>query len=241
MSDEIALRTLGPKRRLVDRAAEEIEAMIVSRALQPSAKLPSQRELAMHLGVSRTVVREAMSALAAKGFVETRSGVGNTVRQATRDQVVERLSLFLRTHKIGVSFEDLHQVRTILELEVARIAAARISSVELEKLEELCRTMEASIDDPATFASADTSFHFTLAQATRNPLLEILSASVNELLGDYLREVIPMLDVGRDVTPYHRRILDSLLARDPEASRKAMEEHLDQVLRNQMAAMSGDL
>jgi DNA-binding FadR family transcriptional regulator len=111
MESESPFRMIGSKARLVDRVVNEIQGLIVEGKLQPGMKLPPEREFADQIGVSRTVVREAVHVLVTKGLLETRPGVGTTVRQVTREQVVEPLGLLLQAH--DVSIDNLHQVRSI--------------------------------------------------------------------------------------------------------------------------------
>src|SRR3990172_4915905 len=89
-------RSVGIKGGLVDRVVEEIQRVIVNGHLELGMKLPPERELAEELGVSRTVIREAVRILVAKGLLETRPGVGTIVRQVNRDQIVGPLSLLLQ-------------------------------------------------------------------------------------------------------------------------------------------------
>src|ERR1035438_9153505 len=89
-------RMLGHKHGLVDRVVEAIEAQILNGRLAISAKLPPEREFADRLGVSRTVVREAVRILVTKGLLETRHGIGTTVHAMTSEEVVKPMTLFFQ-------------------------------------------------------------------------------------------------------------------------------------------------
>lgn len=218
---------------LSNRVTRQIETLIVDGRLKPGDRLPSERELAQQLGVSRTVVREAVRALAAKGLLEVRSGSGTTVRKVTRDQVVGPLNLLLQTQGGGsISFEDLHQVRSILEIEIAGLAAVQATEEDLQHLEQIMHDMETAKGTPEIFAAKDAEFHHALAHTTHNPLLVVLLDSIRDLLHDYLLLVIPRLELRQDVLPYHDQILERVAAGDEDGARQAMREHLMQIRRN---------
>jgi len=225
MESESPFRMIGSKARLVDRVVNEIQGLIVEGKLQPGMKLPPEREFADQIGVSRTVVREAVHVLVTKGLLETRPGVGTTVRQVTREQVVEPLGLLLQAH--DVSIDNLHQVRSILEVEIARLAALHAAEADVAELERITAGMEAARDDAESFVAADTEFHRMLARTARNPLLVVLLDSIRDLMEQVrlLAHRHPYL--YRIVLPDHRRILERVIAKDAEGARLAMQEHLE--------------
>ncbi len=233
MTGSTPFRTVGTKERLVDRVVNEIENLIIEGQLQPETKLPPERELAEQLGVSRTVVREAVRILVTKGLLETRPGVGTLVRQMTREQVVGPLHMLLRNHTNGeVSFDQLYQVRSILEVEIAGLAALQATEPEIANLKKVTASMEGAQDDPELLAVYDADFHSALAKMTHNPLLAILVDSIRDLLQEYIARVTPYLDPRQENLPLHRKLLERIEARDEEGSRQAMRENLDQMRRN---------
>ncbi len=241
MNDKIPFRTVGSKDRLVDRVVNEIERLIIAGQLEPGTKLPPERELGDEIGVSRTVVREAVRILVTKGLLETKPGVGTTVRQVTRDQLVEPLSLLLRTQGGGgISFEDLHQVRSILEVEIAGLAAAQATEADIANLKQIMIEMELTQNQPEVFAAKDASFHQALAQTTHNPILVILLDSLRDLLQEYLLLVVPRLDLSQSILPYHYQVLERVATKDEAGARQAMLEHLKRVRRNHEEAFGGE-
>jgi len=239
-------RTIGSRDRLVDRVVSEIEQLIVEGQLAPGAKLPPERELAEQMGVSRTVVREAVRILAARGLVETRHGVGTTVRALTSQHVVAPLGLYLRAQGNGpISFQDLHQVRSILELEIASIAAETATDEEIAQLRRVFESMVAAKEDVDLLAERDTEFHRTLARMTHNPLLFVLIDSIRELLREYIARVTIYLNPDEDNIRLHEMLLERIEARDAEGARAAMHENLEQMRKNtelytQLAAQRED-
>ncbi len=226
-------RTIGSKERLVDRVVGELEQLIVSGQLEPETRLPAERDLAEQLGVSRTVVREASRILVTKGLLEIQPGVGTTVRQITNEQIVEPLNLLLRTRTGGkISFDHLHQVRSILEIEIAGLAAAHATDADIARLKQIMAAMETAQADPDQLAIHDADFHSALAQMTHNPLLAILVDSIRDLLQEYIALVTRYLDPRQENLPLHYRLLERIEARDVEGARQAMGENLDQMRKN---------
>ncbi len=226
-------RTIGSKERLVDRVVGELEQLIVGGQLEPETRLPAERDLAEQLGVSRTVVREASRILVTKGLLEIQPGVGTMVRQITNEQIVEPLNLLLRTRTGGkVSFDHLHQVRSILEIEIAGLAAAHATDADIARLRQIMAAMEAAQDDPDQLAIHDADFHSALAQMTHNPLLAILVDSIRDLLQEYIALVTRFLDPRQENLPLHYRLLERIEARDVDGARQAMGENLDQMRKN---------
>lgn len=225
MSVETMFRSVAAEGRLVDRVASEIQRSIVDGQLQAGMRLPSEMELAAQLAVSRTVIREAVHTLMAKGLLETRPGVGTIVREVTRDQVVEPLGHLLRVH--NASLDHLYQVRSILEVEIAALAATQAGEEDIAALQRIIREMEAASSEPETVAACDAEFHRWLAQTTDNPLLIILLDSIRDLMQEVRLRVSTEPFVLQTIIPDHRRVLDRIIAHDPDGARRAMRAHVD--------------
>lgn len=233
MNKQNPFQAVGSKERLVDRVVNEIERLIIEGQLEPETKLPPERELAEQLGVSRTVVRESVHILVAKGLLETKHGVGTLVRQVTREQVVGPLNLYLRAHNAGqVSFSDLHRVRSILEVEIAGIAALEATDEDIVVLRQIALEMKAAHDDPDTLAARDADFHSALAKTTHNPLLIVLVDSIRELLQEYISLITPHLDPDQEILQLHLKLLERVEAKDAAGAREAMRANLDQMRKN---------
>ncbi|GAB4538988.1 MAG: FadR/GntR family transcriptional regulator [Anaerolineae bacterium] len=234
-------RSVGVQGGLVDRVVNEIQRVIVGGQLKPGMRLLPERELADQLGVSRTVVREAVRILVAKGLLETKPGVGTIVRQVTSDQIVEPLSLLLQTQKGGISIDHLHQVRRMLEVEIAGLAAEQATEEDITELKEILDMMEAVTDVPEAFAARDADFHQGLAKTTHNPLLIILLDSIRDLMQEVRLMVTRHPDLREKVMPDHRRILERVASKDPAGARQAMEEHLEHARRFQEELLSAEV
>jgi DNA-binding FadR family transcriptional regulator len=243
MQEKNLFHSVGSKIGLVDRVVDEVQRVIVNGHLEPGMRLPPERELAEELGVSRTVIREAVRILVAKGLLETRPGVGTVVRMVTRDQIVEPLSLLMQSQEGGISVDHLHQVRNILEVEIAGLAALQATEDDIAELRHVLVEMEAVKLVPEAFAAKDAEFHQGLAKTTHNPLLIILLDSIRDLMREVRLMVTRHPGLREHVMPDHEKILDRVAAQDPSGARQAMGEHLEHALRIQeelLAAKSQD-
>jgi len=217
---------IGAKSRLVDRVVHHIQELIVGGQLIPGVKLPAERDLAATLGVSRTVVREAVHILGTRGLLRSRAGIGTVVREVTREQVVQPLGLFLRAQG-GVSIEDLHRVRSMLEVENAGLAALQATDEDIRELRQIAAEMKLLMSDPRGFAEKDSDFHRKIARTTHNPLLVVLLDSIRDLMTEVRVAVGRRKDVAVKVMPGHLRILERIEAHDVNGARKAMRQHLE--------------
>ena len=220
-------RVIGRKDGLVDQVVQAIEAQILSGRLAMGARLPAEREFSERLGVSRPVVREAVRILTTRGLLDTRHGIGTTVRAVSRDEVVKPLTLFLRARGEEIGIEHLHQVRSILEVENAALAAAHGTPDDLEDLRRICREMQDAKADSAEFSIKDSEFHRRLSETTHNPLLILLLASIHDMMREVRSLVAKCGGLYERVMPSHLRILESVASHDVERARAAMREHLE--------------
>jgi GntR family transcriptional regulator, transcriptional repressor for pyruvate dehydrogenase complex len=223
-------RVIGRKDGLVARVIQAIEDQILDGRLEAGTRLPPEREFAESLAVSRPVVREAVRTLVTKGLLETRHGIGTTVKAITRDEVTLPLTLYLRTCGQEVNIEHLHQVRSILEVANAGLAAAQRTEADIVELTRLCDEMQSAADDAEQFAIKDSEFHWQLIHTTHNPLMMLLLDSVQKMTAEVRTMVGRQPHLFDRVMPTHIRILECVAAQDPDGARAAMREHLDNAL-----------
>jgi GntR family transcriptional repressor for pyruvate dehydrogenase complex len=214
--------------RLYEQIVQQIEDSILKGTLKSGDQLPSERELALKFGVSRTAVREAVKALHEKGLVEAYSGRGTFITNGTSEAVRQSINLMLRIDQSDGS-ENLAEVRQILEPEIAAIAATRIQAQQIALMREAYAVMNNALKDPDAYIEADLDFHLALAEAAENPLILSLLDSIVGLLREQ-RIKIFFEEGGPERGQYHHaRILAAIEKRDAEASRAAMRDHLQQV------------
>ena len=212
--------------RLSDKVAGMMLETILSNRLNVGDRLPSERELGEQFGVSRTVVREAVRELVAKGVIEVRSGSGLRVAAVAASAVSESMSLFLRGGTLD--FEKVHEVRTLLEVHIAGLAAERAGPADVSALQVVHERMQAESGDVEAAARDDLEFHRVIALATHNELFLLLLDSIGSSLFEIRRE-----NLGSGSAPMtleqHAQVLDRIAAHDPDGAREAMAAHLDGV------------
>lgn len=214
--------------RLYEKIVAQIEKRIVDGELVAGDKLPSERELAIQFGVSRTSVREAMKTLTLKGLIEVTPGRGTFVIDQTSQVLRHSMNLMFQVGKMDAN-KYLIELREILEPEIAAIAASRVTQENLVLMREAVDTMDQSMDDINTYAEADLDFHLALAESTHNPLiLSLLDSLIGELREQRLRsaKVKGALHRGQ---PHHKAILGAIENGDVEGARDIMSRHMKQV------------
>jgi GntR family transcriptional regulator, transcriptional repressor for pyruvate dehydrogenase complex len=214
--------------RLYEQIVQQIEDSILKGTLKAGDQLPSERDLALKFGVSRTAVREAVKALHEKGLVEAYSGRGTFITNGTSQAVTQSINLMMRIDQIEGS-ENLAQVRQILEPEIAAMAATKIQEPQLALMREAFATMNNALKDPDAYIEADLDFHLALAEAAENPLILSLLDSIVGLLREQRLKIFFHESGPERGQFHHARILAAIEKRDPDASRAAMREHLQQV------------
>jgi GntR family transcriptional repressor for pyruvate dehydrogenase complex len=210
--------------RLSDRVAETILDVILEQGLRPGDQLPSERELGEQFGVSRTVVREAVRGLAARGVVETHAGRGLSVAAVGLEDVATSMRLYLHGQD-ELPYQKVDEVRTLLEVSVAGLAALRGTEDQLATLREAHGRMQA-IDDPEEYALLDLEFHRALARMTQNELHLIMLDSIRDVLLEIRRAASRLPNDHAAALEEHQAILDRVAARDEQGARRAMERHL---------------
>lgn len=229
----VLLRPLAARRNLTGEVVARIAQEIRSGALEPGTRLPTEQVLMTAMGVSRTVIREAIAALRADGLVTTRQGSGAYVAS-------DSSRIPFRIDPDGLSsIKDVLEVmelRLAIEVEAAALAAARITPQRLARVHRALGAIETAIERGGAAILEDFTFHRAIAEASGNPRF----AELLEYLG---RHVIPRQSIRVSVTTSeehrnyligiqqeHHRIYDAVRDRDPVRSRKSMRAHLTRSL-----------
>ena len=219
--------------RLYEQVTAQLRSLIASGGLKPGDRLPSERLLAEQLGVSRIVVREAMKVLEEQGLVKVQVGSGTYVALIEADVVTDAIGRYI--HQYAASLEHLSEVRRILEVEIAGLAAERATPEDVAHMEQIVLEMERAVALLAEDASAidsfvrvDLAFHTALADATQNPLLPVLLEPFSDLLAAYRRQASALPGGPQDGLRFHRAILEQVTARNAATCRALMAEHLQE-------------
>ena len=222
-----ALPVRRPK--LADMVIDALRKRILTGEFSPGEKLPTESKLTVHYGVSRTVIREAIAALAADGLVQARQGAGVYV-------MVQASTAFAsisgeRSNKISVALNVL-EVRMGIEIESAGLAAERRSTSQLAAIQECWNEFGRLLTQGTPTGKTDFAFHRTIAAATNNPFyLEVLDALGSrtipcDVASPWGTESVLTHEYQVGLHEEHRLILTSIASRDADGAREAVREHL---------------
>ena len=215
------------KTLLPQSVARQLQSMIQSGQLKDGEKIPSQRDLSIQFGISRASLREALLTLETLGLVKTEPGRGTFVT-LNRQQNAGTAETWRYADSYSVF--DAFQTRIMLEGEIARLAAGRLTQYQLDLMEKATATMETSWAEQDLIANveADLQFHSTIVSACSNAMLRNLYDVVRDTLTETQRQPIPRTDPERMKASVgeHRKIIAALRAGDAEAAGAAMQNHI---------------
>lgn len=223
------LQTVEPQ-RLYRQIAEQVRSLIAGGEFAGGSRLPAERDLAKQLGVSRPSVREALIALEVEGWVEVRTGSGVYVLDRTAKNAKAN-----RTHAQIPPTEwgplELIRARRVVEGEIAALAAAQAKRKDTDTMARAIDAMRADADRNVMPLDGDRAFHTAIVQACGNVVLietvqgfwDSRRGPLFERLGGYFETV----DSWRSAIAEHEVIHAAIRARDAQAARAAMHEHLD--------------
>jgi GntR family transcriptional repressor for pyruvate dehydrogenase complex len=203
-----------------------IRDLIEKGLVRPGDKLPAERDLAVQIGVSRPTVRVGLRALAGMGIVESRHGSGTYIPDGPPVLGSQSLSLLAALH--GFTREEMYGARRVLEVGAAGMAAEHATADQLATIADEVTNLFATLDDPLVFLVHDIRFHRAVADASGNPIIAALVEMVSALYYDRRRETAEQASDRdlREAAELHRRIYQAIRARNSEAARNAMNEHL---------------
>lgn len=214
------------REKLSEQVVQKIQSLIVTESLRPGDKLPGERDLAEQLGVSRTVVREATHALGVRGLVKVKPGCGTFVQEPNPKDALAPIELFIKLKKSPHSFSNLYEIRRMVEVEVAGLAAERATDDDFAALDAAIDGMVAHINDPDQYTQYDLAFHALLAEATGNELFSVLLSPISNLWLEVVLVSVHAPGGVEDGVTHHRKILDCIKERDTEKARSAMRDHI---------------
>jgi len=217
------------KTLLPQSVAREIQAMIQSGQLKAGEKIPSQREFAQKFGISRASLREALLTLETLGLLKTEAGRGTFVA-AIDGTAGQTGNMAPWRYSESYSVFDVFQTRILLEGEIARLSAGRLSQAQLDMMEKATKTMEDcwANQDLLANVDADLEFHGIIVSACSNTMLKALYQTVRDQVTETQRQPIPITDPERmrQSIAEHRRIIAALKNNDGDGACREMETHI---------------
>jgi DNA-binding FadR family transcriptional regulator len=221
---------LPPKSHLANHIEAFLARRIISGELPPGSALPSQDDLVRQFGVSRAVVRQAITTLAHLGLLDVRHGRATYVTESDSWNVLDPfvVGVFAEAGNLMKVWEDFFSVRLIVEPEAAAMVAAGHDGDHLSLIREALERMEQVRETPSreSVNRGDRDFHWRLASATGNQVLMSIMRSVEALLWAQLGLAVSLYDPQGPTLTEHRAIYEALVARDADAARAAMRTHL---------------
>jgi len=209
---------------LTRQAADTLKRFILTEDLASGTKLPSERELSETLAVSRNIVREALSGLAAEGIVTKQAGSGTFVSEFDRDEL--QASLPLTVGQGNPTAKDLREARAALEIGAVGLIVQRITEAEIEELLEILELYEQKHGESKSTIKEDIDFHLALLKATKNEVIIEMSPLVVDVFRQIIAEDASAIRHNPErIMAEHRRIVKALQARDVVATRLAMHDH----------------
>lgn len=209
--------------RLYLKVAEQVSKLVKDGVIKAGERLPSERELAEKLGVSRPTIREAMIALEIAGVIEIRTGSGIYILEKKNPEII------LEDEGVG-PFEIL-ETRYILESEACALAASRITDEQITQLKDTIKEMEEEQKQADASEKADMKFHLIIADAAQNSAISSIVKWLWELRNrSHLSQVFMTRLREEGIHPSineHKRIVTALEKRDPEKARNAMKMHIE--------------
>jgi len=229
----VAVFTPVKNTKVYEQVIEQIKYMITSGELKQGDKLPPERELVEKFQVSRTSIREALRALQIIGLIECRQGGGNYIRDSFEDNLIEPLSLmFVLQNSKNI---EILELRKILEIETARLAAEKISSDEIIRLGEIIDEMKNSPIEEFN-VKLDKEFHFIIAKASGNNLIISILKAVSSLMDSFIkeaREAIINKDENKEsLLEHHTNIYNALANHDAKKAEKVMKDHMNLIIKH---------
>lgn len=220
------------QRRIYQEIVSQIKELIISGSLSPGDKLLSERELAESLKVSRTSVREALSALEIAGLVEVCPGEGTFIRHTNLDTIIEPLAMMFLLERDKL--REFLEVRKALEVQAVGLAAERGDSVDFDRMQLSLDKMKTAMDLGETGEKADLVFHYSIAETTKNSMLIRLMNTIYDTMDQTLGTTRELWLVHTKGTPErlyeeHLGMFEAIKSGDVKNARSLMYRHLTNV------------
>jgi len=218
------LKSLTPpkKERLPDTIASQIKTLIFSNNVEEGQKLPSERDLADQLEVSRVVVRDALRSLEQSGLIEIRPGSsgGSFVTYNLYKPFFNSIYDLFREGKL--TLHHFYEVREAIECYSIKLAVKRVTTEDLHRLQIINKRLIDDIEDKTKLRENNLAFHLAIADISGNPLIKMMVQSLIELLNTLYPQSRQSSEYIRNTFHRHEAIIQALKERDGEQCEKLM-------------------
>ena len=226
-------------KKVYEQVIEQIQNNIMEGIFKKGDKLPSERELSEKMGVSRTSIREALRVLETMGVVESRQGEGNFICSNIEKSLLQPLSMMFKLN--NGSFSDIYELRSILEIECARLSAIRATDMDCRELLSVVEEMEQETFGENRYeilVELDKKFHNTLSDISKNYLIESLFSTISNLFEKFIEDArykIILFDseqANKSLLIQHKKICEYIIKKNQDMAVEAMREHMEYVMEN---------
>ena len=226
-------------KKVYEQVIEQIQNNIMEGLFKKGDKLPSERELSEKMGVSRTSIREALRVLETMGVVESRQGEGNFICSNIEKSLLQPLSMMFKLN--NGSFSDIYELRSILEIECARLSAIRATDMDCRELLSVVEEMEQETFGENRYeilVELDKKFHNTLSDISKNYLIESLFSTISNLFEKFIEDArykIILFDseqANKSLLIQHKKICESIIKKNQDMAVEAMREHMEYIMEN---------
>jgi GntR family transcriptional repressor for pyruvate dehydrogenase complex len=212
---------------LTDMIIERIATLMAEGALKPGSVLPSERNVAEMLKVSRPSVRQALRALEILGVLEIRPGSRTHISKSISQLLANPLRFMLLLHDVGVA--ELFETRKTIEVELAKLAAQNATEEDIKVMQSALSQASGHLSKPRQYLLYEIAFHEAIFKAARNRLMEAMMTSIGKLLFKTREETVLLFADLEESLERHIRIFEAIKQRDIEAAGDAMFNHLSEV------------
>jgi len=212
--------------KVYEEVALQLERLILKK-LRPGDKLPSERELAEMLKVSRSSIRDAIRSLELMGLVEPRQGAGTVVCEVSAESLLSPLTGLLVRQQEHIA--ELLDFRKMLEPSLAARAATHASPEDIAEMEGILARQEEKLRRGEVAIDEDSEFHYSIAVASNNSVVLKLLDVLMDLLRDTRERSLQVKGRPQKSITAHRRILAAIKRHDAEAANAAMRRHIEDI------------
>lgn len=232
MNSEALIAAINPVERhdVTRLVVDRLQSLLEQGLLQPGSKLPPEKEMTKLLGISRPSLRQAYKALNILGIIRAVPGDGTYINESVSKTLAMPLTFLLLMKKIGL--DEVFEFRMLLECELAYLSAQRRTEAEIQAIQAQLQVMERHLqENPALqYLAAEYEFHNCIARAAHNNLLLEIIVIVGGLLWETRKRLVNLVPDRQIDFEQHRRIYLAISGQDPQASAKALRDHLQSAL-----------
>jgi GntR family transcriptional repressor for pyruvate dehydrogenase complex len=214
--------------KVYEQVIEKIKEMIVSGKLKKGDKLPPERELVDQLQASRASIREALKALQIIGLIESRQGGGNYIRESFEGSLFEPLSIMFSLQNSRP--EEILELRKVIEVETAALAAKNINDEELIEIKGIIDQIKESYDEELN-AKLDKELHYKIANSSGNFLVVVILTAVSSLVDSFIKDarklILTQIENREILIEHHENLYNALLEHNKGRAAEVMRKHLD--------------